>query len=123
MMTTPERFRRRQIIEGIVLMLLAIFIVVQSIAFNVDRHDQQQCLQESFTELNHALETRSILGARETAATRSVLDAFARAAEHPAQNNRSELIRVLVNYKKEIEEVTLARKQHPVPPYPVGKCG
>lgn len=121
-MTTPERFRRRQLIEGAVLIVLAIFTVLQTISFNLEARDQQKCLEQSFSDLNQALETRAALGSRESAANRGVLDAFAAAAANPAQYDRKKLINTLLDYKKTMEQVSKERKQNPFPPYPAGKC-
>ena len=134
MMTTPERFRKRQLVEGLVLMLLAIFTVIQSVYFSVQNRDQQECFERKFTELNKSLIIRGKLGGKETHAERQIWMVYARAAglikdpEHPhldpkdRQQLNSELVKALLNYKEVTTEIQQDRKEHPLPPYPLGAC-
>lgn len=134
MMTTPEKFRRRQLVEGLVLILLAVFTVVQSVAFSFEDSDQRECFEEKFSELSYALEARAKLAERESTATRDVLLVYAEAAgilrddptkELTPQQQKDlqvELVKTLLRYQDEIVEVAREREQNPVPPYPVGVC-
>lgn len=145
-MTTPERFRRRQLIEGFVLIMLAIFIAVQSVAFSLEDRDQSKCLRESFADLNQALVGRTQLA---TEANRLkdqnaqltadqfdwLLNLFVTSAsnQNPTEQERAELrerfLRETKEFqnqraklKQEIAEVTEEQTNHPLPPYPAGKC-
>lgn len=133
-MTTPERLKRRQMIEGTVLVVMGIFMTVQSIYFSFEDKQQRQCFEEKINSLSSTSRTRGDLAERETAATKSVLDIYAKAAvivqDDPtkplpkkAQDRlNTELVEALLNYQDEIEKVQAERKENPVPPYPVGAC-
>lgn len=133
-MTTPERLRRRQLIEGFVLLLLAIFTVAQSLYFSVQNNNQQQCFERKFTEFSAVSKIRAGLATEETAATRRVLMVYAQAAGlvkdkedqklTPAQQKRftAKLVDALVHYARATQRIQEQRREHPVPPYPVGAC-
>jgi hypothetical protein len=133
-MTTPEKLRRRQRIEGVVVILLAIFTVVQGVAFSLEDRDQQRCVEEKFGELSVALDARADLTERETEATRRVWRVYAKAAGlasqdssnelSPEQENRlrAELVAALLNYQDEARAIQAERKENPLPPYPIGSC-
>lgn len=69
-MTTPERLRRRQRIEGTILILLAIFTALQAVYFSLerqeDRRETDNCISKKFYALSVALDERSKLTAQET---------------------------------------------------------
>lgn len=133
-MTTPEHFRRRQRIEGVIVILLAIFTVIQAVAFSLEDSDQRTCVERKFSELSEALEARSGLAARESEATRRVWAVYGEYAGivkgHPNQEltpeDRERLQRqfvdALLNYQAEVKAVQRERRENPVPPYPVGSC-
>jgi len=146
MMTTPERFRRRQLIEGSVLIMLAVFIALQSVAFNLQSRDQQKCLEQSFSELNRALVSRSTLATESNRLKDQnaqltadqfdwLLALFVTSASnpHPTEKERAELRERFLretkafqdqraDLKKQIAVVTEEQADHPLPPYPAGKC-
>jgi len=133
-MTTPERLKRRQLIEGAVLILLAVFTVLQGIYFNLEDRSQRACFEEKFTELSKVSKLRSELAERETAATSNVLRVYAKAAglvkDDPTQELKPkdearlqrELVAALLSYQDEITAIENSREKNPVPPYPIGVC-
>lgn len=133
-MTTPERIRRRQRIEGGVIIALAIFTVLQAIAFSLEDRNQRGCMEEKFSELSTALEARSGLATRESEATRQVWDVYGEYAGIVSDDPNRELtpedrdrlqrqfVDALLNYQAEVEAIQRERKENPVPPYPVGSC-
>ena len=133
-MTTPERLRRRQLIEGSVLILLAIFTVVQAVAFSLEDRGQQRCVEEKFGELSLALDARADLTERESIATRRVFSVWGKAAGivqdrpgselTPAEEDelQAELVDALLTYQDEAEAIRQERQDNPLPPYPVGTC-
>lgn len=133
-MTTPERFRRRQIVEGVILILLAIFSVGQTVAFQNEDSDQRECVEDKFRELTVALDARSDLAGRESRASQNVWDVYARAAGllkddpteelPPAEQEQlqRDLVAALLDYQDTMNDVRRQRAETPYPPYPVGIC-
>lgn len=147
-MTSPERLRRRQRIEGVFLICLGAFIAAQSIYFNQKDSDQQDCLETNFVNLSVALNVRADLAQDETAvrkrvdkAESEIWDTYARAAGllrddptaelPPAKQEQLQidLVDALLNYQAVSEQaedaivkIQLDRTRNPVPPYPVGTC-
>lgn len=133
-MTSPERFRRRQRIEGVVLILLAIFTVIQTVAFQLSDRGQQQCVETKFSELSVALDARADLTARETAASAKVWRVWGEAAGlaenapghelSPEDEDRlqGQLVDALLGYQREVKAIQAEREENPLPPYPVGSC-
>lgn len=133
-MTTPDRLRRRQRILGVVVLVLAIFTVTQATYLTVQDRAQNKCFQDRFTELSHVSAIRADLAEKETRATAGVLGVYARAAGivkdkpgyklSPAQQERlnGQLVKKLLEYGKKTAEVQQERREHPIPPYPVGTC-
>jgi len=144
-MTTPERLKRRQMIEGTVLILLAIFTVMQAVFFNVkaDHSDQEsrlradeqrQCLAIKFRELSDTLKKRGALQVRESNAQRRIWAVYSHAAGlvkddptkplKPADQHRlqRQLVAALLGYQEEIKAIQKSRRENPVPPYPLGTC-
>lgn len=140
-MTTPERLRRRQYIEGALLVVIGILMLVQSAYFHkVDQDqrevdvEQQQCLADNFQDLSVALDARSKLTSRETSQNKALWLIYAEAAgllkDDPTgklskkdQNQlQIDLVHQLLEYRREITDIEKDRKAHPLPPYPVGQC-
>ena len=137
MMTTPERLRRRQLIEGGILILLGVFIAVQSLYFSLEDRDQRKCFEENFSKLSYALEARSRLTERETNQNKKLWLIYAKAAGivkasgKPAEEALTEkqkkelnnaLVKQLLSYQSEIRKIEQDRRENPLPPYPVGVC-
>lgn len=133
-MTTPERLRRRQRIEGAVLVLLAIFTVLQSIYFNIEDRDQRECFERKFTASSMVSGLRADLASRETAATQNVLSVYADAVGArggdvgkplPPARLRELQVRMfeaLMEFEQETDQIQRERRDNPIPPYPVGTC-
>lgn len=115
-MTTPERLKRRQMIEGSVLILLAIFTVCQAIYFNIQANDQRDCLRQNVAALNKSYSARANLVTRDSAVKTKVITTIASA-------KTSEQVRkALDTFIADQHEIDMARKSHPVPPFPPGSC-
>lgn len=133
-MTTPERLRRRQTTQGIVLILLAVASALQALIFALSDRDQQRCFQERFTELSAAAEIRGELAEKETRLTRRVLRTYARAARlleddpsrslTPAEQAdlQTRMVQVLIAYDVGTLEIQRDRRDNPIPPFPLGTC-
>jgi hypothetical protein len=133
-MTTPEALKRRQYREGVVLILLAIFTVIQASYFAVDDRQTRECIADKFAELSNALEVRSQLVTQETGITKKIWLTYAEAVgalkddptkELPPKKQeelRIELINNLLEYKTVIDHIEQERRENPLPPYPVGTC-
>lgn len=115
-MTTPERLRRRQLIEGVLLISIGFAMLWQTWYFNEQNDEQQQCFVNNFQALSEALDSRSELTAREAEAARRV-----NLAELTSKTEE-EFIAELNWYKSEMETIQKGRKDNPLPPYPVGEC-
>lgn len=115
-MTTPERLRRRQLIEGALLISIGFAMLWQTWYFNEQNDEQQQCLIDNFQALSEALDVRSALSERETAAAQRFNTAELRVSSD------EEYLVELQRYSDEIDAVRRAREENPLPPYPAGEC-
>lgn len=134
-MTTPERLRRRQRAEGAILILLAIFTVLQAIYFNEQDQRQRQCIHTEVANLSESLNARAELVRKESEASQRNWLVYAEAAglikdpAHPkldkADQERlnKELVAALLNYKKVIAEVQKEREENPIPVVDDTDCG
>lgn len=116
-MTTPERLRRRQRIEGVVLILLGVLMVLQSWHVQSNANDQRECLQGNFTALSEALDARGGLAAREGAATEAVIRAVS-----AADGDEAALDEAFDAYEREQTAIDKVRADNPLPPFPPGTC-
>lgn len=135
MMTTPENFRRRQLVEGAMLIVVGIAMILQGWYFANEDRAQRVCVEDKFRELSVALESRADLTERETAQNKALWMIYARAAGlvqdkeeiklTPKQQEKfnRELVNQLLEYKRVITSIERERQENPVPPYPVGVCG
>lgn len=115
-MTTPERLRRRQRIEGSLLVLIGLLVLLQSLWFNTEDRQQRRCLEENFSDLSVALEARAKLTQQDTESTRRVILAASTA------HSRGKLRAALDRYVREQTAIQQERRAHPLPPYPPGTC-
>lgn len=115
-MTTPENFRRRQRIEAVLLIIVGIGMIVQAIYFNHEDQKQKQCLADQFQRLTTSYSARARLAEKDSQATNAVIMAVATA------KNRSDYVDALQTFVGEQARISQARKDHPVPPFPAGKC-
>lgn len=136
-MTTPERLKRRQLIQGALIIVMGFALVVNSWYFNNKDSDQRDCLVENFSDLTTALEFRSALTAQEfeirdretrasnqeTAAAARIWNTYARAAgllrDNPSAELPSEvqdrlrvdLVAALLDYAEVAEAVQRERQE------------
>lgn len=132
-MTTPERLKRRQMIEGSLLVVIGIALLVQALYFQAKAADQRECLTTNFQELSVALDARGDLTQKETAQNKALWLIYARAAgllkdpkgeltQKQQQRFQVELVDQLAEYQRVIKKIEEERKEHPLPPYPLGVC-
>lgn len=129
MMTTPEKFRRRQRIEAGVLLVLGLmgftfaYLDGRDDAADERRDDaQSECVADNFTELNRALGIRGQLAQQddkldrreervsrlERNATRNVISFVATNTINPPEDleaARQGFLKVLIAYDKQLERV------------------
>lgn len=115
-MTTPERFRRRQLIEGFLLIFLSAAMVVQTAFFHFKSADQQKCFEHKIDALAQTLTVRSNANERDSAAINRVILDVANA------DSQSQVERALKQYRREHRAIQEDRDAHPLPPFPPGAC-
>ena len=126
-MTTPERLRRRQLIEGIIVLLLAIFTTLQAVYFTQQDREQRECLARTVQEITEVNQVRSSLNVRlDQAEQKALLAAGELLGTNPGDpdhaSKRAKLASDLDAYAEEAAAVEQARKDNPVPTYPEGRC-
>lgn len=145
-MTTPERLRRRQLIEGTVLIILSLFLVGTSWTDQRDDAAQRECLADTTQDLTEALNARSEVGLRTNDLRDQRIDLvdermdfllaiLLRSAqnrtptEEEQQQLREEFIattQALQQKKTHLKARIEASKKElaaiPIPPYPEGTC-
>lgn len=133
-MTTPEKLRRRQLVEGALLIAIGIGMLVQSAYFAGRDEAQNNCMSGSFRELSSALDARSDLNQRETSQNKALWLIYADAAglvkDDPTkplskadqQRLQRQLVAQLLEYRRVIGQIERERQDNPVPPYPEGRC-
>lgn len=144
-MTTPHRLRRRQRIEGTILVLLGIFTVGYVLYDSHEAKLRDLCMAQSFSDLGQSLTIRSDLTVK--------ADKLRIRAEHlqdqAIQNNTrvvedvsaaqdsNDVAAAFVRYKrvdehidnmserldKQVARVTAKRIKTEIPPFPTGTCG
>lgn len=129
-MTTPERLRRRQRIEGTLLVILGVIMLIQFNYFQGQDEKQRECLFQVVQSQNQVLSLRgelarqdSEINADESAATRGLIvavfaakgkdDALAAFADAQQQWNAIDERR---------QDVRKARRENPIPDLPEGTC-
>lgn len=110
------RYRHRLKYLGIFVLVLSVFSVAQLFYFRHQDVVQRRCINEAFAELNRALVVRSELVDRETTnITRIISDAIAAKTDQDRH-------KAITRYVQETGRIQKARDDHPVPPFPEGKC-
>ena len=115
-MTTPERLRRRQLIEGTALILLGVFTILMSFYFRAEDARQRACLTDQFHQLSETLTVRGDLVATDSRSTTRVILDVARATDQ--RQVRASLDRYIAQQAR----LELRRRQNPLPPFPEGAC-
>jgi len=137
-MTTPERLKRRQIfieiLVGTFALVLGVLTVFQGIHFQHVEAAQRACIADNFQKLSKAVGIRAKLSEKETKAERAIWVVYGKAAgaikdpRHPHIDPKTQaqlnvqLVHALLNYTKVSSSIQQDRRDHPVPPYPVGSC-
>lgn len=129
-MTTPERLRRRQRREEILLIVLGILVGLTAIYFHGEDVKQRECIAENTAALNTVLTKRGELAEQESAANQAessttrklIIDAFASdsrqeafAAFKKAQDGWAEI-------DKDRKRIARQRDANPIPDFPEGTC-
>jgi uncharacterized membrane protein len=115
-MTTPEDFRRRQRIEGTILLILGLWVAYWT--YDNSQRDQEiiACLETKVNELSVAAGARADIVERETSANKKVLLSV------PQVKTEKAFSKLLHDYKVTIENIQEDRRENPMPPYPKGTC-
>lgn len=115
-MTTAERFRRRQRIEGFFLVILGLFSVVSGLYFQDQQSKQRDCFERKISELTSTLKIRGNLSNQQFAQITALIDG-ALASKTPAQFRP-----IKRAYVKEGQRIQRIRANHPIREYPTGSC-
>lgn len=129
-MTTPERLRRRQRIEGLILIAIGVFSLLQFNYFHGQDDKQRACLADVVREQNEVLTLRgdlskqdSDINADESAATRTlIVKVFAATDSEGARAAFAEAQHKWADIDARRDEVTAARRANPIPDLPAGTC-
>ena len=115
-MTTPEAFRRRQLTEGVALIVIGLIMVLQGWYFQLQNTNQNECVASRFEELSASLAARDRLAQREADAARRIN------LSELSVSTDEEYLAALRRYDRETKEISRIRKENPLPPFPVGVC-
>lgn len=116
-MTTPERLRRRQRMEGAILVIVAVLMVAQAFYFNLQDKAQRDCLQRNLRDFSTALRVRADLSEDDSQAKTNVIMAVARASGD-AGKTQTALDAFIIDQAS----IDQKRRETPVPPIPSGEC-
>lgn len=122
-MTTPERLRRRQRIEGAGLLLLGIFIAAQSWYFDNRDEDNDRrlesvvsCMADNFTKFSVSINARGNLSQRDSDAVAELLSTVA------AAKTSEQVADALQKYDTKRRAIAKDRRENPLPKFPTGRC-
>lgn len=129
-MTTPERLRRRQRIEGVFLVVIGVGTLLQFNYFHHQDQDQRDCLYDVIAAQNAALTARgdlaqqdSEINASESAATRGlIVDVFASKSSEEARDSFEKAVKQWAEVDDRRAEVKKKRAENPIPELPEGTC-
>lgn len=113
------KVQRRQFQFGIVLILLAIFSVLQGAYFHVEDSAQRDCLAKVVRQMRASIETRVAIADRDS---RNKTITIRRVATANAENKPREVMRALDDFVMEDDKINVMRENNPVPPLPEGRC-
>jgi hypothetical protein len=115
-MTTPEAFRRRQLVEGTILLVLGLWVAFWSFHSSEADKDIIECLETKVQSLSDVSGTRSKLVERESETTQQLL------LNINQVKTQQEFDQRLQAYNEGIEQIQQEREESPIPPYPKGSC-
>lgn len=143
-MTTPERFRRRQRIEGTFLVIIGLLLIVSTLWFRHQDEEQRACIGENFIDLSASLTRRGELAERDAQLNRResraqfreskanrifYRDAFASTSDagvFEAYGDYRVRIAAIdatrVKIKAERQAINKEREENPLPEFPRGTC-
>lgn len=129
-MTTPEKLRRRQRVEGAFLVFLALFTLGYGVWDSKQNERQDQCMADQFRQASEAQTVRAELAEEQTALGLKVDDNQDRLVrELAASQSREESLLALTKFQRtnsrlNSQEATLLekRKNTPIPEFPEGTC-
>lgn len=110
-MTTPENIRRRQLVQGVILVALGLATILMAAYFQGRNDAILNCFQNYVSTQGEATRVRSIAIDEESKATREVITS-ALSADSPAQLDRAR-----EDYFQHLEKIDALRKNNPVPVY------
>lgn len=127
-MTTPERFRRRQRIEGTFLVIIGLLLVVSTLWFRHQDEQQRACLSRNFSELSEALTSRASFAEAESRAIRAESRANRRFYRDAfSAKTEADVFDAYGDYRVRIERIDQRRDRlkqereaNPIPEFPRG---
>lgn len=115
-MTTPQRLKRRQMIEGTALLILGVFTILVTMYFRAQDMEQRECVATQIQAIGRSFTARAGLVDDESAATRRVI------REALTAQNREQLEQARDTYFLELGRIDAARSKVRIPPFPPGTC-
>jgi hypothetical protein len=129
-MTTPERLRRRQRIEGAFLIFIGLGLIVSTLWFRHQDAVQRSCLFNVIAKQNDVLSTRgeiamrdSKANAQESAATRAlIVTVFSGGGKDSALEAFAQAQSQWTKVDAKRDAIEKARANNPYPDFPEGRC-
>lgn len=115
-MTTPQRLKRRQMIEGTALLILGVFTVLITMYFRAEDVEQRECVAKQIAAIGKTFTVRASLAEDESSATRQVI------RESLTAQSREDLEKARDTYFLELGRIDAARARAKIPPFPPGTC-
>lgn len=128
-MTTPERLRRRQLIES-ALVCIVIVLTCLTTWYTLEQNKKtQNCLEQTVHALTDAIQTRSGLTVQSQQSTNDLLTGVTALALGPpatTEQERAEQQRayqeLFAHFQADQQHIAEQRSHTPIPSYPSGKC-
>lgn len=115
-MTTPERFRRRQRIEGWFVLILGVATILMGIYFHGEDRRQKACFADTIHDLTVSIKAGRHLTNQQFEAIGSVL------GRGLSATTQAEFEAVKRDYFRTSAKINRERAEHPIPPFPKGAC-
>lgn len=110
-MTTPQRLKRRQMVEGTSLLVLGIITVLMSVYFRQEADAQRNCLADYIQANNTTSQVRAQLLRQESEATRKVIIAGT------SVRSLKQLEAARRAYLRDLRSIDQARLENPIPDF------